>query len=183
MTQARIAPVGEPYSDKVRGHLDKIMPSGVSPLSLFTTLARNERVFERFMAGGLLDKGTISLRQREIVINRACARCDCEYEWGVHIAFFGERVSLTPTQMRAIVKGASDDATWPPDEQLLIQLVDELHDTATVSSELWQDLASAFTDEQLIELIVLVGLYHMVSFVANSLRLLPETFAAHFPNA
>ena len=85
--------------------------------------------------------------------------------------------------MRAIVKGASDDATWPPDEQLLIQLVDELHDTATVSSELWQDLASAFTDEQLIELIVLVGLYHMVSFVANSLRLLPETFAAHFPNA
>ena len=78
MTQARIAPVGEPYSDKVRGHLDKIMPSGVSPLSLFTTLARNERVFERFMAGGLLDKGTISLRQREIVINRACARCDCE---------------------------------------------------------------------------------------------------------
>ena len=79
MTEARIAPQDEPYSDKVREHLDKKMPKGVPPLLLFTTLARNERVFERFMPGSLLDKRAISLRQREIVIDRACARCGCEY--------------------------------------------------------------------------------------------------------
>ncbi len=181
MTEARIAPQEEPYSDKVREHLDRIMPKGVPPLSLFTTLARNERVFERFMAGGLLDKGTISFRQREIVIDRACARCGCEYEWGVHIAFFGERAALTPDQVQAFLTGPPDDPVWPREEQLLIQMVDELHETATVSDDLWRDLAGAFTDEQLIELTVLAGLYHMVSFVANTLKLPPESFAAHFP--
>jgi len=36
-------------------------------------------------------------------------------------------------------------------------------------------------DEQRIELIVLAGLYHMVSFVTNALALPLEPFAARFP--
>ncbi|HEV7760231.1 MAG TPA: hypothetical protein VGO78_14620 [Acidimicrobiales bacterium] len=31
------------------------------------------------------------MRDREIVIDRTCARCGCQYEWGVHVAFFGDR--------------------------------------------------------------------------------------------
>ncbi|MFL6647240.1 MAG: hypothetical protein ACJ8KA_13575 [Sulfurifustis sp.] len=53
---------------------------------MFTTLARVPRIFERFRAGSLLDRGPLSLRQREIVINRTCARCGFSYEWGVHVA-------------------------------------------------------------------------------------------------
>ena len=30
----------------------------------------------------------LSLREREIVIDRVCARCGCAYEWGVHVAAF-----------------------------------------------------------------------------------------------
>jgi hypothetical protein len=48
------------------------------------------------MAGGLLDRGSIGLRDRAIVIDRACARCGSEYEWGVHVALFAARVGLTP---------------------------------------------------------------------------------------
>jgi hypothetical protein len=33
---------------------------------------------------------SLSMRQREIVINRVTALCGCEYEWGVHIAFFAD---------------------------------------------------------------------------------------------
>jgi hypothetical protein len=57
------------------------MPKGVPPLALFRTIAVNEPVFLRVMAGGLLDRGSISLREREIVIDRTCARCGSEYEW------------------------------------------------------------------------------------------------------
>jgi alkylhydroperoxidase family enzyme len=60
------------------------MPPGVPPLGLFTTLARVPRVWDRFRAGSLLDRGPISLRHREIIIDRTCARCGCAYEWGVH---------------------------------------------------------------------------------------------------
>jgi hypothetical protein len=34
------------------------MPPGVEPLVLFRTLARDPRLFERFMGGGLLDAVT-----------------------------------------------------------------------------------------------------------------------------
>jgi len=157
------------------------MPPGVSPLTLFTTLARVPRIWERFRAGSLLDRGPVSLRHREIVIDRTCARCGCAYEWGVHVAFFGARVALTPEQVHATVHGDADDPVWSDEERLLVRLVDELHDTSSISDDLWGRLAARFSLEQLFELIALVGFYHTVSFFANGLRLAPEPFAAAFP--
>ena len=75
MTTPRIAPREPPYSEPVAAALAKIMPPGVPPLVLFRTLAVNERVFARFMAGGFLDRGSVPLRDREIVIDRTCFRC------------------------------------------------------------------------------------------------------------
>ena len=157
------------------------MPPGVAPLTLFTTLARVPRIWERFRAGSLLDRGPVSLRHREIVIDRTCARCGCAYEWGVHVAFFGARVALTPEQVHATVHGEASDPVWSDEERLLIRLVDELHDTANLSDELWRALAAAFSVEQILELIALVGFYHTVSFFANGLRLALEPFGAPFP--
>ena len=96
MSAPRIAPLEPPYPEPVQAALDRIMPKGVPPLALFRTLARNERVFLRVMADGLLDRGSITLREREIVIDRTCARCGSEYEWGVHVAFFAERAATRP---------------------------------------------------------------------------------------
>lgn len=44
-------------------------------------------------------------------------------------------------------------------------------------------LKAEFSDEQLLELVMLTGFYHMVSFMVNALRLEPEACAAHFPVA
>src|SRR5271155_5267066 len=143
-TEPRVEPIAEPYPAELQAVFDKIMPPGVPPLSLFTTLARVPRVYERFRAGGLLDRGPVSMRHREIVIDRTCARCGCAYEWGVHVAFFADRVSLTPEQQRATVHGDANDAGWSKEEALLIRLVDELHDTSNLSDPLWNDLAAAF---------------------------------------
>src|ERR1700722_10275404 len=129
----RVDPVTPPYAPEVQAVFDKIMPVGVPPLTLFTTLARVPRVYERFRAGGLLDRGPVSMRHREIVIDRTCARCGCAYEWGVHVAFFGDRVGLTPEQRRATVHGDPSDPVWSDEERLLIQLVDELHDSSDIS--------------------------------------------------
>jgi 4-carboxymuconolactone decarboxylase len=178
----RIAPLDPPYSEAVASALDRIMPKGVPPLALFRTLAVNERVFRRVMAGGLLDRGSISLREREIVIDRTCARCCSEYEWGVHVAFFAERVGLTPGQVAAIA-GAADAAALPERERLLLRLVDELHDRAQVSDVLWTALQEVWSPAQVIELVALTGLYHLISFLTNALKIPPETYGARFPLA
>jgi hypothetical protein len=49
-------------------------------LVLFRTLARDLRLSQRFMGAGLLDKGHLSLRQREIVILRVTGQCGSECE-------------------------------------------------------------------------------------------------------
>jgi hypothetical protein len=179
----RVEPVEAPYPAELQAVFDKIMPPGVAPLSLFTTLARVPRVYERFRAGGLIDRGAVSLRHRETVIARTCARCGCSYEWGVHVAFFGDRVGLTEEQRRATVHGDGGDPVWSGEEKLLIRLVDELHDSSDISDGLWDELKAAFSIEQIFEFIALVGFYHTVSFFANGLRLNGEPFAAAFPRS
>ena len=178
----RVDPVPPPYPPELQALFDRLMPAGVPPLSLFTTLARVPRIFDRFRAGSLLDRGPVSLRHREIVINRTCARCGCAYEWGVHVAFFASRVALTPEQIRATARGDANDPAWSREELLLIRLVDELHDSAGISGQLWDGLAAAFTVEQIFELIALIGFYHTVSFFANGLRLGAEPYSVPLPD-
>jgi hypothetical protein len=117
---ARIAPLNPPYATDIQAAFDAIMPAGVDPLVLFRTLAVNTRVYGRFRAGGLLDRGLLTLRQREIVIDRTCALNSCEYEWGVHIAFFAAKVKFTPEQIAATVHGGN--AEWKEDERVLLHI-------------------------------------------------------------
>jgi alkylhydroperoxidase family enzyme len=180
---ARILAAPPPYPEPIRERLARTMPRGREPLRLFTTLARDERLFERFFAGGLLDRGHLTLRQREIVIDRTTALCRAEYEWGVHVAFFADRVGLTDAQLRSLVHGGPDDPCWSEEESLLIRLCDELHATADLSDALWSALRRQHAEAALLELLMLAGGYHTVSYLANALRLPGEAYAARFPGA
>ena len=177
----RIAPAEPPYEPTIAAELARIMPPGVPPLVLFRTMAKSPRVFAKMFAGGLLDKGPLSLRQREILIDRTTARLGCEYEWGVHVAFFAERVGFTPEQVANTVTGPSDAACWTPDEQALIALVDDLVERRVVEQATWTRLTAHFDEAQLLEAIALVGYYHTISFLCVGLELPLESYAARFP--
>jgi alkylhydroperoxidase family enzyme len=123
---------------------------------------------------------SLSLRDRELVIDRTTARCGCEYEWGVHIAFYADRVALTRDQIRSITHGSAADACWDSHDALLIEAIDALHDTATIGDELWSRLAASFTDAQLLDLFMLSGWYHSISYAANAARVEPEDWAPRF---
>src|SRR5215472_14240950 len=112
LMSTRISPAAPPYPQVIQERLDKIMPPGMPPLVLFTTLARDARLFERFMAGSLLDRGSLDLRSREIVIDRVTALAGSEYEWGVHIALFADRASLSADQIASTVSGNATDPCW-----------------------------------------------------------------------
>ncbi|MFN2425131.1 MAG: carboxymuconolactone decarboxylase family protein [Candidatus Binatia bacterium] len=180
---ARIQPVQPPYSAAAATWFQRIMPTGADPLLLFRTLAVNERVFGRVMAGGLLDRGSLTLREREIVIDRTTWRCGSEYEWGVHVAFFGARVGFGQEEIAGLCCDDPEATVFEAREKLLLRLCDELHATATVSESLWTQLAQAYESEQLVELVVLAGLYHVISFATNAFAIPLEPFAARFPAA
>jgi alkylhydroperoxidase family enzyme len=180
---ARIAPAQPPFSADVQGWLDRTMPPGQPPLVLFTTLARDPRLFSKFFSAGLLDRGHLTLRQREVVIHRTTALNRSEYEWGVHAAIFAARVQLTPEQLQSTVHGSADDACWSGDDRLLLRLCDALHASSTLDDTLWQSLRERFSDEAMLELLMLAGFYRTVSYLTNALRLPLEPNAARFPVA
>jgi 4-carboxymuconolactone decarboxylase len=182
-SRPRLAPLGPPYEEEVAKTLERMMPPGVEPLKLFRTVAHNRFLLDKLRSTGayLLNFGTLDPRDRELVIHRVCARCGCEYEWGVHAVAFGGPLGFSDRRLAATVIASADDPSWSERDALLIRLVDELHDTATVSDTVWSGLAAQFEPAQLVELVTLVGQYHAVSFVANAFRVEREEEAARFP--
>lgn len=178
----RIEPANAPYPPSVARTLAQLKTPGDQPLSLFRTLARDERLFARFTGGGLLDPGHLSLREREIVIHRVCALNGCGYEWGVHAAIFAAHVGLDAERLAATTASGIDPC-WSPREALLIDFCDAVNARADIDDALWTRLAEAFSEEARIELMMLAGFYRTVSLLANGLRLEPEHFAAPFPGA
>src|SRR6202167_2965063 len=116
---SRIAPLEPPYAPDIREQFDRIMRRA-PPLVLFRVMAANARAWEKFRAGSLLDRGPLSLREREIVIDRTCALTGCEYEWGVHVAVFADAAGLNEAEIRATVHEKATASCWSAAEQALI---------------------------------------------------------------
>jgi 4-carboxymuconolactone decarboxylase len=182
----RIAPLNPPYDPETEAALAKWMPPGsaVEPLKLFRVLAHNRAISERMhtLGAGILGRSSsIEARDRELVILRTCARLGCEYEWGVHASAFGEIAGLDSAALRGTAASETGAYAWSDREQLLLSMVDELHNTGQLSNALWEGLEKYWTAPQTIELIVIAGFYHLISFVANAARVPLEPWAARFP--
>lgn len=179
---SRIAPLKPPYTPDIQDQFDRIM-RGAPPLMLFRIMAGHARAWEKFRAGSLLDRGPLSLREREIVIDRTCALNKCEYEWGVHVAFFAAPAGLDEAQMRATVLEAGGAPCWSAAEQALIAAVDALHHRATWTDAEFAALKAHYDEDRILEIILLCGFYRTVSYLANGLALPLETNAARFPHS
>jgi|SRR4051794_2302466 len=177
---SRIAPLQPPYAPEIHGQFDRIM-RGAPPLTLFRVIAGNARAWEKFRAGSLLDPGPLSLREREIVIDRTCALTRCEYEWGVHVAIFAEAAKLTGEQVRATVTDGADAPCWSQSEQALIAAVDALHHRASLSGDEFARLSAHYDEAKIFEIMLLCGFYRTVSYLAKGLDLPLEDNAARFP--
>ena len=186
-TAPRIAPLEPPYEPDVEEMLRRWMPPGapMEPLALFRTLAIHGELMSRMrpLGSGILNRGLVAPRDREIVLLRTCARAGAEYEWGVHVVAFADNVGLTPEQVAATAAGAeaASDPCWSEQDALLIRLADELHEANTVSDALWAELACHRTEPQLLELIVTAGWYRTLAYVINGARIPLESWAARFP--
>jgi alkylhydroperoxidase family enzyme len=177
-----MAPLQPPYEAEIQGQFDRIM-RGAPPLMLFRVVAGQPRAWEKFRAGGLLDRGPLSLREREIVIDRTCALTGCEYEWGVHVATFASAALLTGEQVRATVLDGADAPCWSAAEQAMLAAVDALHLRATLGDAEFKALSAHYDDAQILEIILLCGFYHTVSYLANGLDLPLEAKGVRFPTS
>jgi alkylhydroperoxidase family enzyme len=145
-------------------------PGGLEePMHLFTTLARQPELFRRWLGfGGALLGGQLPGRLRELVILRVAFRFDAPYEWAHHIPL-GAAQGITPAEMAALGGNVSDVA-WDPFERAVLAAVDETAGQGAVGDETWDRLAGRLDSDSLVELVMLIGHYVMLSTVLRSLR-------------
>ncbi len=146
-------------------------------MNLFATLARHPRLLKRWSAFGglLLAGGTLPARDREVLILRTAANCGADYEWGHH-QVLGRTAGLTDDEMATLA-----GPTAATVDTLLVQAADELHADGVISDETWKALAGRYGEQQLIEIPMVVGQYHLVAFTLRSLRIQPEPGVAAIP--
>ncbi|MFV3131693.1 carboxymuconolactone decarboxylase family protein [Niveispirillum sp. KHB5.9] len=180
---ARLAPVSAPFDPSVAATIDRLRPPGSPPLALFTTLAHNPRVLSRLFAGGLLDAGSISVRQRELVILRTCAQAGADYEWGVHAALFGGQAGLTAEQVAATKAENPLGPDWSEDDLLLLDTADALYAQGDLNDRQWGELSARFDQAQMVELLALAGYYRTIALLCRTLRLPAEGFTAVYSAA
>src|SRR4029077_11256551 len=119
----RIAPLEPPFGPEAAAHLAQMMPPGEPPIALFRVFARNLAMTEAMRGWGgyeLSRRLSLSLRDREIVIDRTCALCVCDYEWGWHVAYSADRTGLTGAQLASLAGGSAADGCWPDELDRLL---------------------------------------------------------------
>jgi alkylhydroperoxidase family enzyme len=102
------------------------------------------------------------------VILRTAYRFDGRYEWAQHIQL-AERAGVSLPEISALGADLSS-ADWSPLERAALDAVDETADQGAVSDATWSVLAGSLNDGELIELLVLIAHYLMLTTVLRSLR-------------
>jgi 4-carboxymuconolactone decarboxylase len=174
-TAPRLPPLAPGEWDDVLTRVLENSPGGTDePMHIFTTLGRADpELFRRWLGfGGALLAGSLPGRLRELVILRSAARFGGRYEWAQHVGLAGVQ-GVTPAELVAVSngEGALDAVDWPPLERAALRAVDETADEGAVSDSTWETLAEDLQESELIELLMLIGHYMMLTTVLGSLRI------------
>jgi 4-carboxymuconolactone decarboxylase len=164
----RIPPV--PVAERrgqIRDLLDQARVGTGPDANIFATLVRAPGLFRRWLPfGGKLLAGKLPARDRELLILRTGWNCRAEYEWAQHVRI-GLSCGLTTDEVNRTVLDPIDE-DWPPFDATLLRAADELHASSTITDVTWSELAAHYDTQQLIELPMLVGHYHLVAMSLNS---------------
>jgi 4-carboxymuconolactone decarboxylase len=125
-------------------------------------LAKAFMTFNAHVAGA----STLPARIRELVILRLSWLRYSEYEYAQHV-ILGLRAGLTNEEVARVQQGP-DAAGWDPVDADFVRAVDELNARARIEPPTWERLAKTFTNQQLMDLVFLVGCYEMLAMAINT---------------
>ena len=150
-------------------------------ININTTMAHHPKMMALYLpfAGYILRESTLPAREREILILRIGWLCRSEYEFGQH-TLVGKSAGLTPEEIIRITKGP-DAPGWDPFDATLMRAADELHSDAFITDATWNALAKRYNRQQLMDVIMSVGQYNLVSMLLNTLGVQLDKGVPGFP--
>lgn len=167
----------EEWHDAARAALATVVPSGTGrPVRLPAVIARHPSLLPPYLewAKAVAGPGVLPPRAAALVVLRTALQCHSEFEWDVHAARARHAAVLTEAELAAVDEGAAAPC-WSAIERTLLTAVDELVADHTIGDATWASLAAELDDAALVELVLLVGHYTMLSLLANAVGLPPAT--------
>jgi alkylhydroperoxidase family enzyme len=140
---------------------------GGRDLNLFRVMMNHPDLTRRWtvFAGHVLQKQTVPVRERELLILRTGWLNQSEYEWAQHVEI-AKRAGVTAAEIERVKAGPG--AGWSAHEAALLQAADDLFEHSVVSDATWAALASSYSTEQMMDVVFTVGQYNLVSWALNS---------------
>lgn len=176
MTEPRIAPLPEPLDEPLASHMAKLVPKGMPAPQLFLSVARNSDMFAYMVESGLIgptglfDRRTLARDLRETIILRTCVAARNDYEYSLHVQTISARMGLSDAQINDIRSPTLSKLLWSPRLLAAAALVDALVATLSVPDALVAQVRLQFSDEELIAITHLTGLYTGVAMLVGLIR-------------
>jgi 4-carboxymuconolactone decarboxylase len=172
----RIAPLKpEEFTPEVRKITDDLQravgvePDGNVP-AFIATMLRHPRLHQAHTDLALvLMRGTLSDRDRELAVLRVGWLCQAPFEWAAHVRTTKRMKALTDEEIARVTIGSSAPE-WEEHERAVLKAVEEMFGNAMISDQTWATLAKRWSEQQLLELPLLIGQYQGVAYIQNSLR-------------
>lgn len=142
-----------------------VAPSGETAATI-EVLAHNPKLVGPFLgwAAALHLDGVLSPRHHEVLALRVAHNCGSTYEWHEHRGW-AHQAGLTDDEIGRVATRSSD---WPDIEAALIRAADELHTTQDLSDQTLATLTEALGAPAVVEAIMVVGQYTMLSMLATA---------------
>ncbi len=117
--------------------------------------------------GHFVRNATLPTRHRELLILRTAWLSRGDYIWGRHDVI-GREAGLTAEEIRRVTAGP-DAPGWDDFDRALLGAADELHTSRFISHSTWNALAERYTEEELVEVVLIVGNYTQLAMFQNTL--------------
>ncbi len=157
---------------------------GMARLSIFQALLAHPKVARPFndLLMTLLFEGLLPVRLRELVILRTGWVTNCAYEWTQHYSI-AQMLGVEVQAIECVIEWRSQEPDfYSAQEQTALQCVDEFAKQRNFSEQSWELIRKNFTtDEEIVELVLLINTYFMISGFLQSLDIPLEEGVSPWP--
>jgi 4-carboxymuconolactone decarboxylase len=160
-----------PYTDpqtasvEVREALDAL-----PALNIFAMLAHAETALVPYLTlgGVLLTQLALDPKLRELAILLVAAHTGAEYEWIQHVGI-AKALGIDDEQIAAVQRGDLQATCLDPDARILLRFTHEVLQQPRADDDTFAALRDHFPPRQIIELLLVIGNYHMLARIMTTL--------------
>lgn len=178
----RLAPLDrQTVADQVQAATQKLrggvvgdappLPLEAIPEIMFT-MCRFPDIWQKIMDLSIQIQGPqseLSVRDRKLAILRTGWLCQAPYEFGEHVNQ-SKRAGFSAEEIERVIVGSTAPG-WDAHERAVLQAAEELIAGAMISDATWGQLSARLSEQQLVELIVIIGQFTATAYFQNALRL------------